>query len=187
MSLKGKSTKLLILDPSEPFTFGHFNVRHPVEMLSHRNFRGYHQGCVNLIWYLPLIEKKVNKFLVCSEQFRAARRRPSSKVWPFLSSFDLHRAFLWNYRPWSLKLKAYFKCAIWKPLLSSGIFTNISFWKIIRFWQLLTFWLEKWVKPNNICKCIKKHYRFVNNFEKVLLFTILSLIWTEILHDSISV
>ena len=140
-------------------------------MLSHRIFRVHHQGCVNLIWYLPLIEKKVNKFLVCSEQFRVARRRPSSKVWPFLSSFDLHRAFLWKFRPWSLKLKAYFKCAIWKPLLSSDIWVPLIFWRIFRFAKSSNFDIltEKWVKPNNICKCIKKHYRFVNNLEKVLI------------------
>ena len=29
-AFKEKSAKLLILQPSEPFTFGHFNVRHPV-------------------------------------------------------------------------------------------------------------------------------------------------------------
>ena len=29
-AFKEKSTKLLIFHPSEPFTFGHFNVRHPV-------------------------------------------------------------------------------------------------------------------------------------------------------------
>ena len=30
-AFKEKSTKLLILLPSEPFTFGHFYVRHPVQ------------------------------------------------------------------------------------------------------------------------------------------------------------
>ena len=43
-AFKEKSEKLLILQPSEPFTFGHFNVRHPV---------GASQYCSN--WTYPYL------------------------------------------------------------------------------------------------------------------------------------